>query len=161
MSTGRYWVKVFFPPSRRRHRRPSRSPARSRPPACPSARPLASSLARSPSGVLGDEFHPVAIAYRGHCNGGEVGPTTRGGTLRRATHWRHFVCRCGTRSTLLHETQPPSPGALSSRRSRRSRRRLVTPCLEFPSTLGHFHRYRHCHPHIIPSHRRPLDSSSN
>lgn len=43
VSTGRYWVKVFFPPPRR-HRRPSRS--------------LVRSFARSPSGVLGDEFRP-------------------------------------------------------------------------------------------------------
>jgi len=48
VSTGRYWVKVFFPPPCR-HRRPSRSLARS----------LVRSFARSPSGVLGDEFHPV------------------------------------------------------------------------------------------------------
>lgn len=49
----RYWVKVSFPPPRHR-RRPSRT------------------LARLPSSVLGDEFHPVAIAYRGR--------PTRGGT---------------------------------------------------------------------------------
>jgi len=108
-------VKVFFPPPRR-HRRPSRSLIR-----------------LFTESVLGEQAVTnstrLAIAYRGRRDG-EVG-LTQGGTLRRATHWRHFVCRYGTHYVLLHVivvVESPHRRVTADR---------VPVYFQFPATIGY------------------------